>query len=70
MNLVEQMVSDRVTELLADIEVIAEEMVGEIDTKRKSTKVSDFTTAGDIPPHLLRRMGIVQLQITLLKGLL
>ena len=69
MNLVEQMVYDRVTELLAEVETIAKDMVGDIDMKRKSTKVSDFTTAGDIPPSLLRRLGVVQLQITLLKGM-
>ena len=69
MNLVEQMVSDRVTQLLAEVEVIAEEMVVELDDKRKSTKVSDFTTVGEIPTATLRRLGVVQLQITLLKGM-
>ena len=67
--MVEQMVYDKVTQLLAEVEVIAEEIVGEVDTKRKSTKVSDFTTAGKIPPSTLRKLGIVQLQITLLKGM-
>ena len=69
MNLVEQMVYDRVLTLLAEVEAIATDMVNEGDDKRKSTKVSDFTTVGEIPQATLRRLGAVQLQITLLKGM-
>ena len=69
MNLVEQMVYDRVVFLLSEVERLAGQMVGEINDKRKSTKVSDFTTAGDISPEMLREVGIIQLQITLLKGM-
>ena len=70
MNLVEQMIHDRVATLLTEVEVIATEMVQNADTKRKSTKVSDFTTVGDVPPTVLRKLGAVQLQITLLKGMI
>ena len=69
MNLVEEMVHDRVVFLLKEVERLAGQIVGEVDAKRKSTKVSDFTTAGDMPPEMLRELGIIQLQITLLKGM-
>ena len=70
MSMVDQMLVKRVEGLLAEVEAISEEMVGDIDSKRKSTKVSDFTKAGEIPPPLLRRMAILQMQLKLLKGLI
>lgn len=70
MNLVEQMVHNRITFLLSEIERLAGQMVGDINDKRNSTKVADFTTAGEIPPKMLREVAIIQLQIRLLKGML
>ena len=70
MNIIEQLVYDRTVELLGEVEAIAEELIAEEENKRSSQKVADFTSLGTIPPHLLQRLAVVQLQITLLKGTL
>ena len=70
MNLVEEMIFNRVTVLLDEVQSIAESLIDEGEDKKRSTKVADLTTVGQIPPVTLRRLGVVQLQISLLKGML
>ncbi len=69
MNIVEAMVVNRVEKLLKDLEVLAEDMTNTVNEKSSSQKVSDFTTAGEISPENLKRLGRIQLEVTLLKGL-
>ena len=70
MNLVEQMVHDRVRELLKELEIISMELVKDTHKKKNSLKVTDFTTFGEIPKEKLLMIGAIHLQIKLLQGMI
>ena len=69
MNLVQAMILKRVEVLLEELALIGEEIVVEGQRKSKSISVADFTTAGELSPELLKRMGVVNIQLTLLQGM-
>jgi len=70
MNLVEQKVSDRITELLDRVAEISVTLINKSEDKKASTKVADFTTVGEMPPEALRELASIQFQLVLLKGIL
>ena len=69
MNLVQAMIIKRVEVLLEELALIGEEIVVEGQRKSKSISVADFTTARELSPELLKRMGVVNIQLTLLQGM-
>ena len=69
MNLVQAMIIKRVEQLLKELETIAVEIIAEGQRKSKSTVVADFTTTNDLDPELAKRMGVVNIQLTLLQSM-
>jgi hypothetical protein len=69
MNIIENMIVSRVNTLLGKLEVLSGDIIDEVNLKNSSQKVSEFTTAGEISPKDLTRLGRIQMEITLLKGL-
>lgn len=70
MKLIDQMITDRVTFLLSEVERISKEIVDNSDVKRSSTKVAEFTQADKIPPDMLHKITVIHLQIIFLKGMI
>ena len=69
MNIVDTIIGERVSTLLEELDEIAVGLINQHDKKKTSTKVADFTTADDMPPETLRKLASIQMQLTLLKGL-
>jgi hypothetical protein len=69
MNIINDVIISRVTELLDEIEVIGETIVNENEDRKSSTSVSEFTKVNEISSEYLKRLVIINMQIVLLKGL-
>ena len=69
MNLVQAMILKRVEVLLEELASIGEEIIVEGQRKSKSTAMVDLMTAGELSPELLKRMGVVNIQLTLLQSM-
>ena len=67
MNLVQAMILKRVEVLLEELAAIGAEIIDEGQRKSKSTAMTDLMTQRELSPDLLRRMGIVNIQLTLLQ---
>jgi len=70
MNIIDKVITDRINALLVELEDIATEIANEINDKTNSQTVKDFTTASEIDNKYLRKIGVIQLKIHLLQGLL
>lgn len=70
MNIIDKMIIGRVATLLNELSTISVEAMDELERKKTSTSVSDFTTANELPTHIITRMSQVQMEITMLKNLL
>ena len=69
MNIVESMIELRVDALLKELEIIAEEIIATGQAKSKSLAIADITTQDELDPKLAERLGIVHIQLGLLKTL-
>ena len=69
MNIVQGMVISRVKILMTELEQLAIEVVDETNRRKASTAVQDFTNTDELKPEHLTRIGVIQLQIMLLKGM-
>ena len=69
MNIVESMIELRVDALLKELEIIAEEIITTGQVKSKSLAIADITTQDELDPELAKRLGIVHIQLGLLKTL-
>ena len=69
MNLVQAMILKRVEVLLEELSAIGEEIIDEGQRKSKSTAVVDLMSQRELSPELLKRMGVVNIQLTLLQGM-
>lgn len=70
MNLVEQMIRDRVAALLVELAEVTKELIIQGEQKVHSTKVADFTTAHEAPKEILIKLGTIKIQLTLLQGII
>ena len=70
MNIIDKMIIGRVATLLNELSGLSIEAIDELERKKTSTFVSDFTTADELPLPILIRIGQVQMEITMLKNLL
>lgn len=69
MNVVEAMMVQRTEVLLKELEVLAEEVIREGQNKATSLAISDLTTQNELSPSLVKRLGIVHVQLHTLKSL-
>lgn len=69
MNLVEALIGQRIEVLLKELESISEDVISEGQVKAKSTTIADMTTQGELSPNIVRRLGVVHVQLNMLKTL-
>ena len=70
MNIIDKIILGRISSLLNDLSLVSVDAITELDRKQKSNVVSDFTTSDELSSDILKRIANIQMEITLLKGLL
>ena len=67
MNLIDTMIVKKMEELFQELEGVAEEIISAGQKKAKSTAIADLTTQKEMSPELSMRMGVIHIQMGLLR---
>ena len=70
MNIVHGVIAKRVADLLVALEGVANEIIDEEQRKSDSTTVADLLTQREVSPKLEKKMGVIHIQLGLLKTIL
>lgn len=70
MDIVDKMIITKVVKLLDELDGLATEATEVLNQKMTSTRVSDLTSAKEVPPHILLRIATIEFQVSVMRRMM